>query len=101
MSEADPAPDRPPGAVHGRTFWWTLYACAAVPTLGGLIVNGWSEEAGLTVILLSPGVHVAFIVVGIAMLFGRRRAYGGGLILGALAGAMVGLGTCLLVLDSV
>jgi cytochrome bd-type quinol oxidase subunit 2 len=92
-------PAAAPEGDRGRTFAWVLLVCAAVPTLAGLMfrMGGSLEELAFVLVFLSPFVYLVFLVVGVVVVRRGRRQQGWGFVFGALAGALVGFGTCLAV----
>lgn len=94
------APDTTLEPRDRAAFAWAFGVCTAVPLVGaalmaaesvlGVVISG----VGLYLLIASPVLWVGVFVAGLAMRVSGRAARGNRVMLGALAGAVVGFSLC-------
>lgn len=97
---SDAPPDRDPeahGPGFGRGFGLSFGLCAVPPLLLYAVVEaiGTSSDVSLVFVLMPAMLGLGMLVFGVTQMVRGNRAGGGGLILGALAGFIVGFSLCL------
>ena len=96
------ASDSSSGRAGKRAFWIAFGLSAVIPILMPLMVRVTEtySGAGLSAVILGSAValflDLALLLIGVVFVFNvARRPQGIGLLLGMLAGAIVGFGVCM------
>ncbi len=100
----EPAPPPHPNAA-ARAFWLAFAATVLPPLLTFGLAAIAPGESGLTVLVVGAGlsllIDAVVLILGIVRLASGRAPEGWSLLLGLLAGAVVGFGGCTLLLGVV